>query len=335
MTNKLKKFIVPVFIPHQGCPFSCIFCNQKNITGVQEKDVKKQIETFLSYKKDKNRDTEIAFYGGTFLGLHPTKIVNLLEIAEEFIKKNEASAIRFSTRPDSVNDTTLNLIKDFSVRTIELGVQSMDDRVLKVSQRGHTSSDTKKAFELIKERGFLTGAQIMIGLPEDSTDTILETANKLIKLAPNFLRIYPCVVLKNTILADMYQAGSYKPFSLKKSVEISKKLYLLFKENSIKVIRMGLQSTSSLEKEGNILAGPYHPSFAHLVFSSVFLDKAIELLKDKKDKEVVFEVNPKSVSVARGINNYNIKSLMKKFKLLSVDIKPSSYLSIDDLKLTK
>ena len=333
--QKHKKFIVPVFIPHQGCKFSCVFCNQKNITGIKNIEIKKQIKTFLSYKKKHSiiEETEIAFFGGTFLGLKEKKIISLLKIAQSFIDKKKASSIRFSTRPDSINDKTLNLLENFSVKTIELGVQSMDDAVLKITNRGHTALDTINAIKMIKKKKYDLGIQIMTGLPLENETSLMKTAKKVATLKPNFLRIYPCIVLKNSALADMYKKGNYKPTTLEESIKTVKKLYLFFKEKKIPIIRMGLQSTESLEKKGNILAGPYHPSFAHLVFSSIFLDMAVEILKKKKHnkKKITIEVHKKNISTMRGIKNSNIKSLQSIFKIEDIKIKSSSNVSIDEI----
>jgi len=322
-----KKLIIPVFIPHAGCPHQCAFCNQKTITSVNSKlPSKKQlqilIQGFIKYKRPKHSTVQISFYGGSFLGLNHEDIKYLLTQASRFIDSGDVDSLRFSTRPDTITPVNLDILNDFKVSTIELGVQSMDDRVLELSKRGHTASDTEKAVYLLKERGYETGLQMMTGLPGDTPVKAVKTGHKLVELSPDFVRIYPTVVLENSLLAKLYRDGKYRPMPLDECVSLVKKLYLLFTQNNIPVIRMGLQASEELDSGTAIIAGPYHPAFGHMVYSEIFLDKVIRELKlfPGLDKTISIAVHPKNVSRLQGLKNKNIEILKKMFHLESIKI---------------
>jgi len=333
-----QPFIIPVFLPHQGCPHQCAFCNQTSITGKKKKipspdDLRLCINKFLEYKGKHKKSVQVAFYGGNFLGLKADQILSMLHETDKLVKKGIVDSIRFSTRPDSINKESLDLIKTFPVTTIELGVQSMDDQVLMMSKRGHRSEDTKKAFILLKQTGYNIGMQMMVGLPGDNEFKSFETARKITELSPDFVRIYPTVVLKGSLLARWYEKGEYKPLPLERCVTVVKNLYLLFKKNKIPVIRMGLQASRDLEKDASILAGPYHPAFGHLVFSELFFDMAAsEIIKSNNIKKTVsIKVHPRSISKIRGLKNKNIKTLKKKFCFTSIKIIPDASVEQDRL----
>ena len=265
-------FIIPIFLPHAGCLHQCVFCNQTCITGASRdalsmENVELKICDFLTYKKGDRRPVQVAFYGGNFLGLDKEYIKRLLNLSIKFVKNKDIDTIRFSTRPDTIDPDRLDIIKNYPVSTIEIGAQSMDDRVLTAAKRGHFASDTQKAAALLKQRHYETGIQMMVGLPGEDEDSSLSTGHRIAELAPDFVRIYPTVVLKNSLLAKWYQNGKYLPWSLERSVAQVKRLYLLFKKKGIRVIRMGLQAVKDLDSGTAILAGPYHPAFGHMVHS--------------------------------------------------------------------
>lgn len=198
-----QHYIIPIFVPHLGCPNDCIFCNQKSISGEQRqvsaKEVKEQIEFY--WKSFKNKETafiEVAFFGGSFTGIPQEKQIELLQAVQEYIDKGKVNSIRISTRPDYINKETLKLLKKYKVHTIELGVQSSNDYILRRSKRGHTFEDVKKASKLIRRYGFCLGHQMMVGLPESTRLDELNTARDLAKLKPKIMRIYPVLVIKNT-----------------------------------------------------------------------------------------------------------------------------------------
>lgn len=242
-----QHYIIPIFVPHLGCPNDCTFCNQKSISGqtkrVTKKEVKETIEEFLESFKEENSYKEVAFFGGSFTGIEKEKQEELLEVAYEYIKNKKIDSIRVSTRPDYIDKERLKLLKKYGVKTIELGVQSTNDYILKKCKRGHTFEDVKRASKLIRRYGFELGHQMMIGLPESTKLDELNTARDLAKLRPKIVRLYPVLVIKNTELEDEYNNGEYEPLNVDQAVERCKELYYFFTKKKISVIRMGLQST--------------------------------------------------------------------------------------------
>ncbi len=339
MAYSNKPFIIPIFIPHAGCPHRCIFCNQSLITGVNSRisdvKVRSSVESFLKYKSERRNIIQIAFFGGNFLGIDRDEIKRMLAEAAAFIKAGRVDSIRFSTRPDTIDSERLGIIKNFPVATIELGVQSMDDRVLSATKRGHSSFDSVKAVQRLKEFDYEIGVQLMVGLPGDNPESMLASAQRVAALKPDFIRIYPTVVIAGSPLARLYKEGRYRPLPLKDAVTHVKELYRYFSRRNIQVIRMGLQATDDLEKGSTILAGPYHPSFGHLVYSEIFLDMAIDQIESANPKgdRVDLHVHPRSVSKMRGLKNANIKKLRGKFHLQSFEIVPDDSLKEDQLKV--
>ena len=338
--SELRPFIIPIFIPHAGCPHRCVFCNQRVLTGAKTKipsaaAVRRQIADFLIYKRIHRSFTEVAYFGGNFLGLNTVDIELLLYEAGGFVQTGQVDGIRFSTRPDTIDLTRLDLINPYPVSTIELGVQSMDDQVLSMARRGHSAADTIKAMDLLKNRNYQIGMQIMIGLPGDSPQKSLVTAKKIAALQPDFVRIYPTVVLEHSFLAQMYRQGEYSPPSLASSVSLAKTLFLYFKQKNIAVVRMGLQAAEDLDSGGAILAGPYHPAFGHLVYSEIFLDTAKKMLdrRGSNSGSVTIKVHPRSLSRMKGLKNQNIATLKRDYNIRSITITPDSSLSTDTVIL--
>ena len=340
MAYSNKPFIIPIFLPHAGCPHRCVFCNQSLITGVNSRistiQVRSTVESFLKYKSARRGIVQIAFFGGNFLGIDIDEIKRMLSEAAVFVKAGRVNSIRFSTRPDTIDRERLDIIKNFPVSTVELGVQSMDDRVLMNTNRGHTSADTQKAVRRLKEFDYKICVQLMVGLPGDDHEGMLASARRVAELKPDFIRIYPTVVVAGSPLATLYKAGRYRPLPLKDAVTQVKELYRFFSLRNIQVIRMGLQATDDLEKGSTILAGPYHPSFGHLVYSEIFLDMAMSAIKSAHPKgdSVGLHVHPRSVSKMRGLKNGNIKKLRRKFHLQSIEIVPDDSLKEDQLTVT-
>jgi histone acetyltransferase (RNA polymerase elongator complex component) len=227
----------------------------------------------------------------------------------------------------------LKQLENFSVREIELGVQSMDDKVLNICRRGHCASDTKNAVTLLKKNRYKVGLQLMIGLPGQNAESAFITAEQIAALSPDFVRIYPTIVLNQSPLAQWYQNGKYRPLLLKEAVFQAKKIYLLFKKSGIPVIRMGLQSSQELDDKKIVLAGPYHPAFGHLVFSEIFMDRICDfcLKNSPVNKKVEIIANPKCISRIRGMNNENIRDLKTRFKFDQINIIPDSALSSQGL----
>ncbi|MBW2037582.1 MAG: radical SAM protein [Deltaproteobacteria bacterium] len=337
---KFKPFIIPLFIPHIGCPHRCVFCNQTSITGHKggapsPEEVRNAISRFLGIKHRRRHPVEVAFYGGTFLGLSRSYRDSLLDAVQGFVEEGEVDSIRFSTRPDTISDDSLMELSPYAVRVIEVGAQSTNESVLALSRRGHTAEDTRKAVNILKSHKFRVGIQIMPGLPGDTPESILETGREVAKLKPDFVRIYPTVVVKNTVLERWFREGRFKPLSLSSAIELTKTLYLLFKAHNISVIRMGLQASDGLLEPGNVVGGPFHPAFGHLVHSALFFDRATQVFEDEKLllNKVVLKVHPRDVSRMKGIKNHNIEQLMKRFDLKELRVIPDPEVSQDMLKV--
>lgn len=337
--QQTKPFIIPVFIPHAGCPHRCVFCNQKAIAGdaagtISISAVQKQIRQYLTYRKKKHRRVQISFYGGNFLGLPRETIRSLLEEACGFIAPGQAQSIRFSTRPDTISPEKLELLSHYPVRTIEIGVQSMDDRVLAESERGHSAKDTEHAVGMLKDTSYEIGLQMMVGLPSDDRASTWATARKIAAMAPDFVRIYPAVVLENSRLAQWHADGKFTPLTTEEAVQRVKKIYRLFQRLSIAVVRMGLQASEVLDA-GSVLAGPYHPAFGHLVLSSIWLDRASALLAGQKTAggSAVFRVRPENISRLRGQHNHNIQKLRQGFQLKTIAVIADEKMAEDALRI--
>lgn len=306
----MKTYNIPIFVPHRGCPFDCVFCNQKRITGIQTEvmpsDVRDTVENHLKTLPKSDRRIEVAFFGGSFTGIPIDEQSALLSVAQEFLQKGLIDGIRLSTRPDYIDTDILDNLKKYGVTTIELGVQSMDDNVLKSSNRGHTRMNVINAVRLIKKYPFSIGLQMMTGLPGDTEQKSLYTADEIIALKPDFVRIYPTLTIKDTFLEKMYYEKKYKPQTLEDAVSLAKQLMLKFEESDINVIRVGLQSTGEICESGSVVAGPVHSAFRELVESSIYYDLICrELPLDGCTSAEVF-VNPAEVSKAVGNKRSNI-----------------------------
>ena len=301
-----KEYIIPIFVPHLGCPHQCTFCNQKEISGqtkqVTANDVKETIEYYLKNFKDDSKYVEVAFYGGSFTAIDERKQNELLEAANEFIKQGRVNSIRLSTRPDYIDKSILKRLKKYNVKTIELGVQSANDYILAKCQRGHTFEDVKKASKLIRLYGFTLGHQMMIGLPESTKLDEINTAKALIKLKPKIVRIYPVLVIKNTPLAKEYEQGEYIPLTVEQAVDRAKDIMQLFNNAKIEVIRIGLQNTEEItdpsEESSQVIAGPYHPAFRQLVESGMWYDEIVQKIKkfNIKVMQVTIKANPENIN---------------------------------------
>ena len=328
-TMNHRPFIVPVFIPHAGCPHRCSFCNQWAVTGRPEMrpesgDGLASAREFLRFRGRRRGPAQIAFFGGNFLGLPAERIRSLLATAAEWIRNGEFDGIRFSTRPDTVEPQVLDLIGDFPVQCVEVGTQSMDDEVLRHSRRGHTAADTTTAVQRLKARGYEVGLQLMVGLPGDEETRLLESGRCIADLDPAFVRIYPTLVLAGSLLATWYHEGRYRPLALDETVDQTMKLYRLFRQRGIPVIRTGLQPTKELTAGSTVVAGPYHPAFGQLVQSACFLDAVRTALRRRPilGDTLELRVHPRYTSHARGQRNSNCAALKKEFGFSAVRVAP-------------
>lgn len=271
---------ISVFVPHIGCPHRCSFCNQNAITGrtgaPTAEDVKNAVLTASSREDYNPKLTELAFFGGSFTAIDEDYMLSLLNAGYEFKKTGVISGIRISTRPDAIDEKILDTLKSKGVTAIELGCQSLNDKVLELNHRGHTEQDVKAASALIKSYGFSLGLQMMTGLYGDCDEYALKTAEKIIALGADTVRIYPTILLKGTYLHSLYQKGLYAPQTLDAAVELTAQLLIMFEKAGVKVIRTGLHTLD----EERFVAGPWHPAFGELCKSKVLLTKVLKIIKE-------------------------------------------------------
>jgi len=316
-----------VFVPHLGCPHDCVFCNQKKITGQSEvfdsQKILSYIDSYLETMKGRRYPIEIAFYGGSFTGIDTEDQIEYLKIARRYLNDGHIHGIRLSTRPDYINDEILKRLKLYKVNTIELGVQSLSENVLTASNRGHSINDVENAVALIREYGFNLGLQMMIGLPEDTLETAISTAQKIVALRPAFVRIYPTVVIKDTELEIMYNRGLYKAMDINTAIEWLVEIMPIFSKANIPVIRVGLQPTDDLSNGESRVAGAYHPSIRQLVKSEAYARAVIKELSEaeyrvRMNSKVVLSASDHDWTAFKGIKGKNFARIEE---------------SIDDLKI--
>lgn len=314
-----RHLIVPIFIPNQGCPHRCIFCEQEKITSqssqsVNGKHVKKTLDKSIRSKNfNRRQKPEVAFFGGTFTRLSAGRIRELLEAVTPYIRQGFFHSIRVSTRPDALDEECLEVMKSYGVLTVELGAQSMDNKVLSLSQRGHTAEDTIGAVKILREKGFRVGIQLMPGLPGDSEEKLHSTITEVINLQPDMVRLYPALVIKGTELARWYDEGRYRPLTLEKAVKICMESCMRLEAEEIPVIRIGLMSSPSLLEKGQIVAGPWHPAFGFLVRSGIH-KKSIEpdLPRPGEASEIKIRAPKREIPLLRGYKNLGLEWIERK-----------------------
>lgn len=321
-----------IFVPHEGCPNQCSFCDQKKISGTQTPPTPKQVtalcDEFLPHTEEEGKSYEIAFFGGSFTAIDRDYMLALLQAAYTFVQAGRARGIRCSTRPDAINAEILDILKKYGVTAIELGAQSMQDDVLKVNLRGHSVQDVFDASRLIKQYGFSLGLQMMPGLYgcADYMEYAVDTAEKFIQIMPDTVRIYPTLILKDTLLEKLYQNRMYTPLTVQQAVEICAVLVKMFNEKNIRIIKLGLHADTGMEM--GLVAGPYHPALKELVQSRMFLDRFTADLGGRPRGNYIIAVNPRQRSQATGQKKANIQAL--KQAGYSVTIKEDVTVEYDD-----
>ncbi|WP_326908912.1 elongator complex protein 3 [Sedimentibacter sp. MB31-C6] len=328
MSKKMK--IIPVFVPHIGCPNDCVFCNQRRITGkdnviVNSTYVKNIIE---EYRKtiDENTYTELAFFGGSFTAIDLSLQEELLKVGKYYKDSGVVHKIRCSTRPDAINDEILYLHKKYGMNIIELGIQSLDNEVLNLSNRGHSKNDAKNASLLIRKHNFILGHQIMPGLPGSTKENDIQTCKESIAMEPEIVRIYPTLIIKDTALVDMYDKGIYNPLTLEEAIDISAKIYSLYKVKNINVIRIGLQNTESINSNEDVVAGPFHPAFRQLVEEKIYLSSLIKILSDTEinNHSIQIYANKKTINYIIGHKKSNFINIKKMFGINKISFKETN-----------
>jgi histone acetyltransferase (RNA polymerase elongator complex component) len=311
----MKPLIIPFFLRNRGCAHRCVFCNERMISGhaeaITEAHMRETVKSYTAGNSGKYDRVEIAFYGGSFTGMAPGEQMKLLRMACALVEEGIVHSIHLSTRPDDIRGPWLDTLKLMCVRAIEIGAQSMDDEVLRESGRGHTAGDVRRAIGILKDRGFETGVHLMVGLPGDSRIKFEASVSEIIHLGPDTVRVHPALVFKDTGLADRYENGDYLPLTLEEAVSWCKVALVRFTKAKIPVIRLGLQATGDMEREGNIIAGPWHPAFRSLVETALFRDMALELISKAGGVSAgqVFHVAPADLSNFNGVARGNLAFL--------------------------
>lgn len=324
---KAKNSIVPVFVPHLGCPNDCVFCNQRRISGhispADAETVKNAIEQAAALTPPGTK-RQLAFYGGSFTAIPAAQQIELFEAAAPYLADGTISSIRLSTRPDAIDGAVLARLKKYGVTVVELGAQSMCDEVLRLSGRGHTAGDVEEASRLVKAAGFGLILQMMTGLPGDTDARSLETARRIIALKPDGVRVYPTVIVRDTALYDLWKAGRYAEHTVEDAVRVCARIAEEFDKADIPIIRMGLNPTEDLSG-GDAAGGAYHPALGELVRSRMMLNKALELLGAVPEGgSIVLGVNKSDVSKMTGQHRCNISALKTQLGLKTVKIREAN-----------
>ena len=315
--------ILPVFVPHLGCPHACVFCNQRRITGqlrpADAETVRKIIQDAAALPQT-GAKRQLAFYGGSFTAIDEAQQEELLQAAHEALERGEIDGIRLSTRPDAIDGTVLERLRRYGVETIELGAQSLDDEVLRRSGRGHTAADVKRASEMIKAAGFHLILQMMTGLPGDTPGRCVETARRIIRLQPDGVRIYPTVIVKDTALYELWRSGQYREHTVEDAVSVCARIVPLFEQAGIPVIRLGLNPTEELSG-GDAVAGAYHPALGELVKSRILLNQARKLLDGvPAGSRVTLGIGAPRLSQLIGQRKVNVLTLRQEFSLAELQV---------------
>lgn len=337
-----KHAIIPIFIPHKGCPNDCVFCNQKKITAHQQavtgRDVTDTIETWLSTLEPRGTETvEVAFFGGSFTGIPMEEQSAYLAIAKRYKDAGRIHKIHMSTRPDYINEEILDNLKYYDADTIELGVQSFDDEVLRLSGRGHDSACVYESSRLIQTYGFELGIQLMIGLPGDTLEKDLYSARETVKISPSIARLYPTVVIGDTALYDQYLSGQYQPLDQETAVFRTREMYKILAAAGINIIRVGLKSSDILSGEGGTAAGTFHPAFRQLVEGDIAREQIEKQIKEKLEAllpelpfdrriKVDFCANRRCFSNLIGNSGRNKKFFLEKYPQLHILYKVNDFL---------
>ncbi len=305
----MKHANIAFFVPMVGCPHRCSFCDQNFITGESGVPTPEEVDKTLKKAAKElhgfGQKTEIAFFGGSFTMVPEELMRSLLEPAAKWVRRGAFSGIRLSTRPDAIDEHIISVLKEYGVTSVELGAQSSDDGVLAKNLRGHTFADTKRASALIKEAGFSLGLQMMTGMPGSSRDKDIMTAAQFAALKPETMRIYPALVLKNTLMAKWYEHGEYTPQTVEEAADLCAELLDIFDLYGINVIRLGLHAERSLEE--SLIAGPYHPALREIAESLRFRKKIAPMLTRLPKGRYVLSVAKSDVSKCTGQKRSNIE----------------------------
>ena len=314
-----RRRILPIFVPHAGCPNDCVFCNQKRISGSLLPASAETVRAAVSAIAP-GSGYELAFYGGSFTAMPEAEQEELLAATVPARQSGAVATLRVSTRPDAVTEEKLARLRRYGVETVELGAQSMCDEVLRRSGRGHTSLDTVKAAKLVKDAGFTLILQMMTGLPGSDDTRDIASARAIAALLPDGVRVYPTVILRNTPLYDLWRAGEYREHTVEDAVRVCARILSIFEDAEIPVIRMGLNPSDELSG-GAAAGGAYHPALGELVRARLWRDRAEALLSGiEPGADVVLGVSANRISVMTGQHRCNLLYLQERFSLRSVRV---------------
>ena len=331
--RRSKQTIYPIFLPHAGCPFQCVYCNQNSVTSGHRarlpaaalmEHFEQKFAALLEQINGAGSPGEIAFYGGTFTAISNAELRHILDTVSPWVERGVFTGIRFSTRPDCMGREVRSLLADYPVKTVELGVQTLCDQVLNESRRGYSSEKIKEAADSIQKMGWQLGIQLMPGLPGDNRSRFIDSVRRTIELSPGFVRLYPTIVLNKTVLADWYQRGIYQPLSLDEAVDWCTAAYEMFLQAEIGIARMGLHADPELETPGNILAGPYHPAFGYLVKVRWWrrqVDRRLADYRRGEKRSLLLRIPQRFISEALGPQKANIYYWLKKWQFDEVKVK--------------
>ena len=330
-----RESIIPVFVPHLGCPNDCVFCNQRRISGAAVPatpgDVRRAVEAPAALPANGGGGRQLAFYGGSFTAIPAAEQEELLAAAQPYLADGTINSIRLSTRPDAIDGEVLARLRRFGVQTVEIGAQSMSDRVLALSGRGHTAADVESASQQIKAAGFRLILQMMTGLPGSDDDSDVETAERIAALGPDGARVYPTVIVRDTALYDLWRAGRYREHTVEDAVRVCARILPVFEARGIPVIRLGLNPTEELSG-GQAAGGAYHPALGELVKARLMRDRAEELLSGAgRGEKAVLLVNPRLMSQAVGQHGANREWLKGKFAMKELKFRPDA--GVETIKL--
>lgn len=319
---------IAVYLPQEGCPFHCVFCDQRKTGGSTQSEelsidvIKEQIEAQL--KTSTHCEREIAFFGGTFTGIVPERRKQLLELASAYVSKGLVCGIRLSTRPDLMDNHIAHELASFGVTHVELGVQSLADEVLHKSCRGYTSAVVAPAIDFIRRAGMSPGIQLMPGLPGETKEHLITTMEHAVALQVDEVRIYPTLVIEGTVLADMYNVGTYTPLTLEQAISACAMLQERFELAGMRVLRVGLAEMAGLSEV--VLAGPYHPAFGELVLSRMMrhrIEKKLACLMFAEGDSVWIYVSESRLSQAIGHGKCNKNWLVEHYPGVRFHFEPS------------
>lgn len=326
-----RRRIIPIFVPHLGCPNQCVFCDQKRISGslfpASGDTVREALEGLAG------EGYELAFYGGSFTAIEVQRQVELLAAVQPYRASGLISSLRVSTRPDAIDEEVLVRLRRYGVETIELGAQSMTEEVLRRSGRGHSAADTEHAAALIKNAGFQLILQLMTGLPGESRQSALTSAQRLAALGPDGVRLYPTVILRGTALEQLWQRGEYTEHTVEDAVECCADILPVFETAGIPVIRLGLNPTEELSG-GAVVGGAYHPALGELVKSRIWLRRIRRAICNMDGGvDIIIHVSPSALSQAVGQKRGNVLTLIKEFGLSSLKISPDAQISGENFRV--